>query len=144
MSYHVLVDDTFCSTDKSHRYTTGEYETYGEALAVCREIVDRFLRHECAPGVPASAVYFRYMMFGKDPSIVEYLGVAGHVGGLLGLGLREGPLRGVVLPPRREDRPAHQQEAGDYGCSVSLKTSSSSSDLSSGFPDSQFSMINSE
>ena len=72
MSYHVLVDDIFCSTDQSHRYTKGEYPTYGEALAVCREIVDRFLRHECAPGVPASAVYFRYMMFGKDPSIVEY------------------------------------------------------------------------
>jgi hypothetical protein len=72
MSYHVLVDDVFRSTDHSPRYIKGEYETYGEALAVCREIVDRFLRHECAPGVPASAVYFRYMMFGKDPSIVEY------------------------------------------------------------------------
>ena len=72
MSYHVLVDDTFCSMDQSHRYTKGEYETYGEALAVCREIVDRFLRHECASGAPASAVYFRYMMFGKEPSIVEH------------------------------------------------------------------------
>ena len=71
MSYHVLVDDTFCSTNQSHRYTKGEYETYGEALAVCRDIVDRFLRHECASGVPASAVYFRYMMFGKEPSIVK-------------------------------------------------------------------------
>ena len=39
---------------------------------MCREIVDRFLRHESASGVPASAVYFRYMMFGKEPSIVEY------------------------------------------------------------------------
>lgn len=72
MSYHVLVDDTFRSTDQSHRYIKGEYETYGAALAVCREIVDRFLRHECAPGVPASTVYFRYMMFGKEPSIVEH------------------------------------------------------------------------
>ena len=72
MSYHVLVDDTFYSTDQSHRYSKGEYETYGEALAVCREIVDRFLHHECASGVPASAVYLRYMMFGKEPSIVEY------------------------------------------------------------------------
>ena len=72
MSYHVLVGDTFCSTDQRHRYIKGEYETYGEALEVCREIVDRFLRHECASGVPASAVYFRYMIFGKEPSIVEY------------------------------------------------------------------------
>jgi hypothetical protein len=71
MSYHVLVGDTFCSTAQSHRYTKGEYETYGEALAVCREIVDRFLRHECASGVPASTAYFRYMMFGKEPSTVE-------------------------------------------------------------------------
>ena len=113
MNYHVLVDDIFCSTDKNQSYTKGEYPTYAEALAVCREIVDRFLRHECAPGMPASARYFRYMMFGKDPSIVEYLGAAGHVAGLLGLGLGEGPVRGVVLPPRREDRPAHQQEAGE-------------------------------
>jgi hypothetical protein len=73
MSYHVLVNDTFCSTDQSHRYTKREYETYGEALAVCWEIVDRFLRHECAPGVPSSAVYVRYMMCGKDPSITEDL-----------------------------------------------------------------------
>ncbi len=72
MIYHVLVDDIFCSTDESQRYTKGEYPTYAEALAVCREIVDRFLRHECAPGMPASALYFRYMMFGKDPSIVEW------------------------------------------------------------------------
>jgi hypothetical protein len=72
MNYHVLVDDIFCSTDKSHRYTKGEYSTYAEALAVCREMVDRFLRHECAPGMPASALYLRYMMFGKDPFIVEH------------------------------------------------------------------------
>jgi hypothetical protein len=39
---------------------------------VRREMVDRFLRHECAPGMPASALYLRYMMFGKDPFIVEH------------------------------------------------------------------------
>ena len=30
-----------------------------------------FLRHECVPGMPASASYFRYMIVGKEPFIVE-------------------------------------------------------------------------
>ena len=71
MNYRVLVDDIFCYMDQSQRYTKGEYRTYTEALAVCREIVDGFLRYEHAPGMPASALYVRYMMLGKDPFIVE-------------------------------------------------------------------------
>ena len=71
MKYRVLVDDSFYSTDQSRRCANGEYSSYAEALAVCEQIVDGFLRHECVPGMPASALYFRYMIFGKEPFIVE-------------------------------------------------------------------------
>jgi len=72
MGYRVVVDDNFRHGDPGQRFVKGEYATYAEALGVCMEIVDRFLRHEYVPGMPASALYFRYMMFGKDPSIVKY------------------------------------------------------------------------
>ena len=71
MKYRVCVNDVFGPRDQSRKYTKDEYSTYGEALAVCSEIVDSLLRHECVPGMPASALYFRYMIFGKEPFIVE-------------------------------------------------------------------------
>jgi len=71
MRYRVLVDENFHYMDKSRRYAQGDYATYAEAFAVCREIVDRFLRHEHVPGMLASALYFRYMMFGRDPFLVN-------------------------------------------------------------------------
>jgi hypothetical protein len=71
MHYRVLVDDNFRYMDASQRLELGEYATYGEAFAVCKEIVDRFLRHEYVPGMPARTLYFRYIMFGRDPFIVS-------------------------------------------------------------------------
>ena len=71
MVYRVLVDDNFHYMDARHRCVLGEYTTYGEAFAVCKELVDRFLRHEYVPGMPASALYFRYIVFGRDPFMVN-------------------------------------------------------------------------
>ena len=76
MSYRVLVDDNFHYMDTSHRCVLGDFDTYAEAFGVCKEIVDRFLRHEHVPGMPASALYFRYMMFGRDPFLVNGTGEA--------------------------------------------------------------------
>lgn len=70
MNYRVMIDDTFALTDRNHGYTKGEYSSHSEALAVCKEVVDRFLLYERVSGMPASALYFRYMLFGKAPSIV--------------------------------------------------------------------------
>lgn len=70
MSYRVLVGDNFRYMDLGQRFEVGEYATYGEAVAVCKELVDRFLRHEYVPGMPARTLYFRYIMFGRDPVIV--------------------------------------------------------------------------
>jgi hypothetical protein len=71
MSYRVLVDDNFRYMDASQRFVLGEFATYGEAFAVCKEMVDRFLRHEYVAGMPASTLYLRYIMFGRDPFIVN-------------------------------------------------------------------------
>ena len=81
MTWQVLVDDNFHYMDESQRYVKGEYPTYAEALDVCKEIVDRCLRDEYVPGMSASALYFRYTMFGDDPFIVdrsESPGASGH------------------------------------------------------------------
>jgi hypothetical protein len=71
MGYRVFVDENFHYMDHNHRYALGDYATYAEAFAACKELVDRFLRHEYVPGMPASALYFRYMMFGRDPFLVN-------------------------------------------------------------------------
>ncbi|MCU0248831.1 MAG: hypothetical protein MUE61_01345 [Vicinamibacterales bacterium] len=71
MGYRVLADDNFHVMDENFRHILGEFPTYTEALAVCEEVVERFLRHEYVPGMSESALYFRYMMFGRDPFIAE-------------------------------------------------------------------------
>ena len=71
MSYRVRIDDNFHYMDENHRCVLGDFDTYAEAFRACKEIVDRFLRHEHVPGMPASALYFRYMMFGRDPFLVN-------------------------------------------------------------------------
>jgi hypothetical protein len=67
----VLVDDNFHYMDENYQRILGEFSTYSEALAVCQEVVDRFLGHEYVPGMAERALYFRYMMFGQDPFIAE-------------------------------------------------------------------------
>jgi len=71
MSYRVLADDNFHYLDEIFRHSLGEFPTYGEALAACEEVVERFLRQEYVPGMAESALYFRYLMFGRDPFIAE-------------------------------------------------------------------------
>jgi hypothetical protein len=43
--------------------------------------VDRFLRCEYVPGMAARALYFRYMMFGEDPFVVDRAGSPDHACG---------------------------------------------------------------
>ena len=68
MSYRVLADDNFHVEDDNFRHTLGEFPSYAEALAACEEVVERFLRHEYVPGMAESALFFRYMMFGRARS----------------------------------------------------------------------------
>jgi len=68
--YLVRVWDNFHYEDEDEAYNYGEFETYDEALAAAKAIVDRSLQ-ECLPGVvTAGALYKCYVTFGEDPSII--------------------------------------------------------------------------
>ncbi len=67
--FEVFVDDNFHYQDESERYKHGEYETYEEAVRVCKEIVDRELLHQHKKGTTASDLYLSYTSFGEDPFI---------------------------------------------------------------------------
>jgi hypothetical protein len=68
--YKVLVDDNFHYQDPDARREHGNYESLEEALAACREIVDRSLEEEYRVGMSAEALYHRYVSFGDDPFVV--------------------------------------------------------------------------
>jgi hypothetical protein len=68
--YKVLVDDNFHYQDPDARWERGDYESVEEAIAACREIVDRSLEEEYSVGMSAEALYHRYVTFGDDPFIV--------------------------------------------------------------------------
>ena len=70
--YLVRVDDNFHYMDKDERYTAGEYDSWEEALAKARSIVDDYLLSDIRenPGISAAALYERYKLFGEDPFII--------------------------------------------------------------------------
>ncbi len=70
-----MVDDNFHYQDPDDRREHGTYDTVDEALAACRDIVDRSLANEFRTGISADALYDRYMSFGDDPSIMVLDGV---------------------------------------------------------------------
>ena len=70
MTYTVRVDDNYHYMDSSERYTYGEFQTYEEALAACRSIVDQFLESSYQPGATADWLYAQYTSFGDDPFIL--------------------------------------------------------------------------
>lgn len=70
MGYQVFVDDNYHYMDESHRYTRGTFESWEEAVACCREIVDRCLAEQHEPGMTAEQLWGRYTMYGEDPFIV--------------------------------------------------------------------------
>jgi hypothetical protein len=70
MSFRVLVDDNYHYMDESQRWTLGEYPTYAEALAACKQVVDQCLEEGYTPGKTAETLYGYYTMFGDDPFIV--------------------------------------------------------------------------
>ena len=67
--FEVLVDDNFDFYDESKRYKYGEYDTYEEAVKVCKEIVDRDLLHGYKEGESAAELYSSYTSGGEDPFI---------------------------------------------------------------------------
>ncbi len=68
--YQVYVDDNFHFMDESERYKLGEFQSYEEAVAACKKMVDRFLEGEYRNGMSFKELHELFMMFGEDPFIV--------------------------------------------------------------------------
>jgi len=67
--YKVLVDDNFHFMDEKHRYGSGSFDTYDEAAAKCKSIIDDYLRSALEPGMTKEQLFASYTMFGEDPYI---------------------------------------------------------------------------
>jgi len=61
----VQVDDNFHFMDESERYKDGEYNTYDEAVAKCKAIVDDYLDSALEPSMTSEQLYTSYQMFGE-------------------------------------------------------------------------------
>jgi len=66
----VMVDDNFAFMDPYARYKDGVYDTYDEAVAKCKQIVDEYLESDLKPEDTAETLYTSYTMFGEDPFII--------------------------------------------------------------------------
>ncbi|MSU76383.1 hypothetical protein EXS54_02865 [Patescibacteria group bacterium] len=69
LTYKVIVDDNFHFMKEEERYTSGSFATYPEALDHCKEIVDRSVVAEYAPGMTAEQLNDQYKRYGEDPWI---------------------------------------------------------------------------
>jgi hypothetical protein len=68
--YTVFVDDNYHYMDESERFRKGDYATLDEAIAVCKHMVDEFLKDEVELGATKAERYRQYTGFGPDPFIV--------------------------------------------------------------------------
>ncbi len=68
--YTVFVDDNFHFGDESHRYRAGTFQTYEQALAAAKAVVDQSLRDHAGNGMSADEVLASWLQFGDDPFIV--------------------------------------------------------------------------
>lgn len=70
MKFHLRVYDNFHYMEEDEAYNTGQFETYAEALAAAKAIVDRFLDEQWKKGITAVELDLAYTSFGEDPVIV--------------------------------------------------------------------------
>lgn len=69
MTFTVEVDSNYYYQDAEERYTHGRFETFEEAEAAAKRIVDSYLASAYKPGMTASELYASYTGFGDDPFI---------------------------------------------------------------------------
>lgn len=67
--YTVRILDNFHFMDESEEYNSGTFNTYEEAVAKCKRIIDEFLESAHQPGETAEQLYGTYVMFGETPLI---------------------------------------------------------------------------
>ncbi|MBK7559411.1 MAG: hypothetical protein IPI54_14655 [Chitinophagaceae bacterium] len=62
---HLRVYDNFHYMDEDEAYNTGQFETYAEALAAAKAIVDRFLNEQWKKGITPVELDLAYTSLGK-------------------------------------------------------------------------------
>lgn len=67
--YQIVIDDNFHFMDESESYHSGEFDTYEEAEAECKRILDEFLIDAVRPGDTAEQLESTYVMYGETPHI---------------------------------------------------------------------------
>ena len=67
--YTVRILDNFHFMDQSEEYNSGTYDTYDEAVAKCKAILDDFLESAYQPGETAEQLYGTYVHYGESPLI---------------------------------------------------------------------------
>jgi hypothetical protein len=67
--YQVLVDDNYHFQDEDERYASGGFDSYEDAVAKCKGIVEQCLEQIYKPGMTADHMYRTYQVFGEDPWI---------------------------------------------------------------------------
>ncbi len=69
-AYELFVDDNYHYLDEESRYSAGTFDSYEEALAKAKAIVDEFLQQSFVPGMRSRELFKIYIGFGEDPFIV--------------------------------------------------------------------------
>ena len=98
--YVVKVDENGRHMDEDARWTLGQFETFDEAEAACRRLVNDCLAEAFEPGMTMAALVTAYRMFGDDPFIVTE---ADMPSAIFGLGVRSTSRGGDV----RDLKPSH-------------------------------------
>jgi hypothetical protein len=68
--YKIVVADNFHYQEEDHNTEHGTTESYENAVAACRALVDRSLARLYKPGMTAAELYDHYTSFGDDPFVV--------------------------------------------------------------------------
>jgi hypothetical protein len=69
MTFEVLVDDNFHFGDEDERISRGTFDTYADAEAVARQIVEASVQSQYTPGMSPAQLLESYRSFGDDPFI---------------------------------------------------------------------------
>ena len=73
--YTIRILDNFHFMDKDEEYNSGTFDTYEEAVAKCKAILDDFLESAYQPGDTADGLYGTYVHYGETPLVLgENLG----------------------------------------------------------------------
>lgn len=70
MSFYLRIYDNYHYIEESEAYNSGKFETYDEALAQAKSIVDVFLESSWKQGITPEELLSQFKDFGDDPIIV--------------------------------------------------------------------------